>query len=452
MTLSIETLTKFIDEEKIESMIIAGIDMQGKLFGKKVPAKYFLDIMDEGVYTCAVNLAWDVNLNFKNNYDFCNLETGLHDIKLVPDLSTLRLYPWIEKTAIVLGDLFAKNLEPVSVAPRNILKKQIKKAENLGYKAFVASELEFYVYKENSDSIREKGFNNLKPLFPYPVDYSISRLNMDDWFLSKIVNNFGIANINVESVKGEWGKGQYEINLKYTDSLTMADQTAIYKNGTKEIAALNDLLVTFMAKPDTDDSGSSGHTHISLWDANGEKNLFYDPNSEDGLSKDAKHFLAGMLELTPELMVLYAPYINSYKRILNTGGAPSTNTWGMDNRTTAYRIDGKGKSCRIENRIPGADANFYLVIAACLASGLYGIENELELPPMTTNDANEDQSAPQLPSNLIEALERFKTSERVKEILGEDVVKHYTTAVEDEINDFFIHVTDWERRKYLEFI
>lgn len=319
-------------------------------------------------------------------------------------------------------------------------------------KHFFASELEFFVYKENSDSVREKDFNNLKPLFPYPVDYSISRLNIDDWFLSKIVKNFGKAEINVESVKGEWGRGQYEINLKYTDSLTMADQTAIYKNGTKEIAALNDLLVTFMAKPDTNDSGSSGHTHISLWDANGENNLFNDPNSEDGLSKIAKHFLAGMLELTPEMMILYAPYINSYKRIMNTGGAPTTNTWGMDNRTTAFRIDGKGKSCRIENRIPGADANFYLVIAACLASGLYGIENELELPSMTTNNAYEDQNAPQLPSNLVEALEHFKTSERVKGILGEDVVKHYTTAVENEIRDYFADVTDWEKRKYLEFI
>ncbi|MEK3937268.1 glutamine synthetase family protein [Sporosarcina sp. FSL W7-1349] len=452
MNLNADTLKDFINEKKIESMIVAGIDMQGKLFGKKIPAKHFLDIMNEGVYTCAVNLAWDVNLNFLDNYDFCSMETGLHDIKLVPDLTTLRLYPGVEKTAIVLGDLFEKNQEPVTVAPRNILKKQIEKAEGLGFKAFAASELEFYVYKENHDSVREKGFNNLQPLSPYPIDYSISRLNIDDWFLSKIVNEFEKADIDIESVKGELGKGQYEINFKYSDSLTMADQTAIYKSGTKEIAAVNGLLATFMAKPDTNDAGSSGHTHISLWDSNGENNLFYDPSSTDGLSKIAKHFLAGMLELTPELMVLYAPYINSYKRIINTGGAPSTNTWGIDNRTTAYRIDGKNNSCRVENRIPGADANFYLVMAACLASGLYGIENELELPSMTTTDAYVDPNVPQLPTNLVEALDRFKTSERVKEILGEDVVKHYTTAVENEIRDYFFEVTDWERRKYLEHI
>lgn len=451
MDLDIDKLESFINEGKIESIIIAGVDMQGKLFGKKVPAKYFLDIKNEGVYTCAVNLAWDVSLNFTNNYEFCNLETGLNDMKLVPDLSTLRLYPWVEKTAIVLGDLFNKNQEPVNVSPRNILKKQIKKAASLGYSAFAASELEFFVYKENPESIREKGFNNLKPLFPYPIDYSISRLNMDDWFLSKIVKNFEIANIDVESVKGEWGKGQYEINLKYTDSLTMADQTAIYKNGTKEIAAFNDLMVTFMAKPETNDSGSSGHTHISLWDQSGSP-LFWDPNGQYQLSETGRYFLGGMMALAPELMVFYAPYINSYKRLANTGGAPNTLTWGMDNRTTSFRVDGKNQSCRIENRIPGADSNHYLVLSACIASGLYGIKNKIDIPDPIMGNASEIAEVQRLPKTLLEATDLLEKSKIARELFGEDVVEHYLTAAKNEINDYFLEVTDWERRKYFEFI
>ncbi len=449
--LDLHTFEQQVQQGKYEQVIVAGVDMQGKLFGKKVPAQYFLEDAKDGIHTCAINLIWDVSLKFAENYTFCNFETGLQDMKVIPDLATLRPYPWIEKTAIVLGDLYNKDGSEVPMAPRNMLKKQLQKARQLGYQTFAASELEFYIFRETSESAREKNFANLKPLFQYPIDYSIYRLNVDDWFLRQLAPNLEAAGIPVESLKGEFGNGQVELNVKYAEALEMADRTAIFKNGLKEIAALNDLMITFMAKHDTNDSGSSGHTHISLWDEAGN-NLFYDAQDAYGLSQTARYFLGGMMALAPDLMLFYAPYVNSYKRLANTGGAPNTLTWGTDNRTTAFRIDGKGKSCRIENRIPGSDANHFLVLTACLASGLYGIEHKIDIAAPTTGDASRAPGVQRLPANPVEAIQRLENSEIARQLLGDDVVDHYLTAAKNELNDYFVEVTDWERRKYFEFI
>ncbi|MBK5458351.1 glutamine synthetase [Peribacillus sp. TH16] len=436
----------------IETVIIAAADMQGKLFGKRVTADYFLESAQKGIHACAVNLVWDVSLDFQDNYEFCSLDNGLHDMVIKPDMSTLRLYPWCEKTVLVLGDLQNKDQTEISVAPRTILKRQIQRAKDFGYKVNAASELEFYLFKETEDTLREKNYHQLSPLFPYPVDYSINRLTRDDRFLSKITRHLTMAGIPVESIKGEWGKGQYEINLKYSDALRMADHTAVYKNAVKELAAMDGLTATFMAKPVTDDSGSSGHTHISLWDLQSGKNLFYDPLQEHGISNTGRYFLGGVMELASEFMLFYAPYINSYKRLIAGMGAPNTLTWGVDNRTTSFRSDGKEKSMRLENRVPGADANFYLVIAACIASGLYGIENKIEPPACTTTNAYNLSNIGSLPLNLMEAVERLDHSERVRALLGNDVVDHYLTAAKMEIQGYLSEVTDWERRKYFEFI
>jgi Glutamine synthetase len=448
---SIDELKRRTEEGKVEMVIIAGVDMQGKLFGKKVPARFFLEEAQTGIHTCATNLAWDVSLNFQNNYEFCNFETGLHDLKLIPDLSTLRLYPWVEKTALVLGDLTNKDGSGVDVSPRRMLQKQLEKAAALGYTAFAASEIEFYLFKETSASARAKNFAGLEPLFAYPIDYSIYRLNIDDWFLSQLVRHLESVGVPVEALKGEWGNGQIELNVKYAEALEMADRTAIYKNGIKEIAAMNGLMATFMAKHSTNDSGSSGHTHISLWDAAGN-NAFYDPERPHSLSETGRYFLGGMMALAPEMMLFYAPYINSYKRLRNTGGAPNTLSWGKDNRTTSFRMDGSGKSCRIENRIPGADANHYLVLAACLASGLYGIEHRIDIPEPVRGNASALADAVKLPTHLPEAVRLLERSDRVRELLGDNVVNHYLTAANNEIDQYFTDVTDWERSKYFEFI
>ncbi|MGE7271900.1 glutamine synthetase family protein [Brevibacillus panacihumi] len=444
-------LAELVASGEIETVTIAGVDMQGKLFGKKVPARYFLDDAKDGIHTCAINFIWDASLKYAENYEFCNLDSGLHDMLVVPDLTTLRRYPWIERTALVLGDLYNKDGSEVSIAPRNILKRQLNKASAKGYIVNAASEMEFYLYQETSDSIREKNFIDLKPLFSYPVDYSIFRLNVDDWFLSQLSRHLEGAGVPLEAIKGEYGKGQVELNVRYAEALEMADRTAVYKNGIKEIAVMNKLMATFMAKPDTDEPGSSGHTHISLWDPNGN-NLFYDPAGTYGLSETGRFFLGGMLALSPAMMLFYAPYINSYKRLANGGGAPNTLTWGEDNRFTSFRTDGKGKSCRIENRIPGADVNHYLVLAAMLASGLYGIENRIDIAAPTRGEPSSNPDVERLPSNLVEAITQLDRSEIVRQLLGNEVVEHYMTAARNELNDYFAEVTDWERKKYFEFI
>ncbi len=449
--MNLKQLQDHVQNGLIDTITVAGVDMQGKLFGKKLPARFFLEDALEGIHTCAINFIWDVSLKFSENYEFCNFDTGLHDMKVTPDFSTLRTYPWIAKNAIVLGDIFNKDGSVVSIAPRHMLKKQLKKAESMGFQAFAASEMEFYIFKETSESAREKNFTNLKPLFSYPIDYSIYRLNVDDWFLGQVSRYLEEIGIPLEAIKGEWGNGQIEINVKYADALEMADRTALYKNGIKEIAAQNNMMVTFMAKHDTNDSGSSGHTHISLWDNTGN-NLFYDPDHKHRLTDTGRYFLGGMMALAPEFMIFYAPYINSYKRLSNTGGAPNTLTWGEDNRTTSFRVDGKGKSCRVENRIPGADVNHYLVLTAMLASGLYGIEHQIDIAEPTKGNASSAPGVKRLPSNLAEAINLLEQSEIARQLLGTDVVEHYLIAAKNELNDYFFEVTDWERKKYFEFI
>ncbi|AJY76020.1 glutamine synthetase family protein [Paenibacillus beijingensis] len=449
--LSLAALGNMADSGEITSVIVAGVDMQGKLFGKRIPAKHFVEDAKDGIHMCALNLAWDVSLNF-GAFDFCNWETGAHDMKTVPDLSTLRPYPWSPQTAFVLADLYDKDGSGISIAPRNMLKAQIAKADSMGFKAFAASEIEFYIFKETAESVRVKNYTNLTPLFPYPIDYSVFRLTVDHWFLGQLTTNLEAAGVPIEALKGEWGNGQIELNVRYAEALEMADRTAIYKNGIKEMAALNNLMATFMAKQDTNDSGSSGHTHISLWDREGVYNRLYDPDAEYGLSTNGRYFLGGMLALAPEMMVFYAPYVNSYKRINDFGsGAPNTVSWGIDNRSTSFRFDGKGKSCRFENRVPGADANHYLVLTAMLASGLYGIEHKIEIPGPIKGNAS-GMELPKLPTNLYDACRLLEKSDTVRELLGSSVVDHYLQAVHLELQEYFSTVTDWERRKYFEFI
>ncbi|MHA6253221.1 glutamine synthetase family protein [Oceanobacillus sp. CAU 1775] len=436
---------------EIDSVILAGIDMQGRLYGKKVPAQFFVDDLKNGVNTCALNFAWDISLTI-GEFEYCNANTGFHDIQAKPILSTLRYYPWVEKTALVICDAYNEDKSLVDVAPRTILKKQVEKAKELGYSVQAASELEFHVYKETPESIREKNFENLTPLFPYPIDYSIYRLNVDDWFLKQLTHNLELANVPVDSIKGEWGLGQLELNVRHSEVLEMADRTAVYRNGIKEMSVLNQLMSTFMAKPATDASGSGGHAHVSLWNLEGTKNLFESPDGNKQLSKTGRNFLGGLLKLAPEFMLIYAPYINSYKRLAdNEAGAPNTVTWGIDNRVTSFRTVGRGKATRIENRVPGADCNYYLVFAAIIASGLYGIENEIEPPNPVSGDITK-LDVPKLPSNLFEAIEKFEKSEVVKEILGDKVFEHYLAAAKLELNQYFTEVTDFERKKYFEFI
>ncbi len=448
--MDLATLEKMIGNGEITTIIIAAADMQGRLFGKRCTGKYFLEEAVKGIHTCTVNLIWDIEQNLGENYAFSNWDTGFHDIRAIPDLNTIRLYPWFEKTAIVLADLYLEEGGEVTIGPRNLLRRQIEKAKQMGFQAKMASELEIYMLRETVDSAREKGYANLKPLSFHSSDYSVYRSSCDEWFLGKLRHYLDAAGLEVECTKPEWGHGQTELNLIYTEAMEMADRTAIMKNGIKEIAFLNDIMVTFMAKYETDVTGSSFHLHISLWDEKGN-NVLYDGQDEYGMSELCKHFLGGMMELAPDFMCFYAPYINSYKRLADTAGAPNTLSWGFDNRTLSFRVIGSGPSKRVENRIPGADGNPYLVLAASLASGLYGIEKKIDLagPPVLKN-ASATPGIERLPANLMEAVKLFNNSKIVRELLGDDVVDHYTIATQNEIDDFFKHVTDWEKRRYLE--
>lgn len=446
-----KTLKKMIEDGQIETIIMAGVDLQGRLYGKRLVANTYLKHFQDGVNTCSCNYGWDMDLILIPGMDFTGWHTGYHDMKALPDYSTTRIYPWFEKTAIILCDTTDEQNNLIDIAPRTILRRQVEKAQKMGFNPMMASELEFFLYKETIDSARSKDYRNLEPLFRYYGDYSVFRTSMDEWILGKIRRYLEEMGLDVESVKGEWGLGQVEMGIVYQEALEMADRHVLFKQGVKEISALNGLAATFMAKPSTTDSGSGLHIHTSLWDKNTKKPLFWDPKKEHGMSDTMRHYLGGMMQLAKDFQVFYAPLINSYKRYRPQSFAPYNISWGGDNRTVTFRVCGHGGSCRIENRTPGADANAYLSLAAVLASGLYGIEKKLEpVGDFITGDAYEAKDAPLFAMSLPEALRNFDNSEIAREILGDEVVDHYVKLFEWECKQYFIEVTDWEKRRYFD--
>jgi glutamine synthetase len=467
------TLKTMIRRNEIDTVIIAACDMQGRLFGKRCCADFFLSGAIHGINICSNNLIWDIELNL-GRYSLAGRQTGLRDLRAVPDLTTLRLYPWFAKTALVMADLLHQDGSAVSAAPRNILKRQLARARDMGFTANMASEVEFYIFNETAEGARDKKYQDLRPLSRMPAE-SIHQSARYEGFLGKVRQNLNQAGVEVELARPERGQGQVEVNLKYTDALEMADRTVIYKNGIKEMAELDNLTVTFMARYRDEEPASGCHVHLSLLDLRGN-NVFYADSAEHHMSPICKQFLAGLQLLAPELMCFYAPYINSYKRYGSSFVVPSLLSWGIDNRTVAFRLIGRDQSLRIENRIPGADANPYLVLAACLASGLYGVENELDLkaPPtlgcvgqMQINQtqtgqaqtcftqanqipANKTQHLKALPTSLMAALANFEHSATARALFGDEVIEHYAQAAKMEIDSYLTSVTDWERRRNFE--
>lgn len=450
--IDVDTLRRLVAAGDIDTVIVAGVDVQGKLYGKRFEATHFVDSGCTGTLACAAALAWDVEETLVEGIGFVGWHTGYHDFALVADLNTIRVLPWFEKTALVLCDAAHEDGSDILSSPRTVLKNLLGRAASMGYDVYSASELEFHLLRETTVTARQKGYVSLDLMHDYVCDYNVFRGSLDDWFFRQIRNHLTAAGVPVESNKPEYGCGQAEVNLAYSEALEMADRHAVYKQGVKEIAALNNIMVTFMAKPFTEHSGSSCHLHMSLWQQGSDHNLFYDHHGEHGMSDTMRHFMAGVMRLAPEFFLLYAPYINSYKRFVPESFAPCRNAWGMDNRTVAFRVAGHGKACRLENRIPGADVNGYLVAAGMLASGLYGIEHQLEplSPPAQGNAYYGD--APLFPRNLVEATELFTTSERTRELLGDTVVDDLTAFARHEIQRYFTEVTDWERRAYMELI
>jgi glutamine synthetase len=365
-------------------------------------------------------------------------------------MSTLRRIPWLEGTALVIGDILDHHGESAPHAPRNILKKQLARLAERGWTAYMASELEFYVIDEPYDQARKKDYKGLKHAGWYIQDYNIFQTTKEEGLIRAIRNHMDACGIPVESSKGEWAPGQEEINFKYAEALDMADRHVLYKNGAKEIAYLQGKAVSFMAKLGYDLAGNSCHLHSSLWDAKSNTPLFYDKGAEHGMSKLFRHYLAGQLALAKEMTYCFAPTINSYKRFQSGSFAPTKAAWSLDNRTAGFRVIAGGAGTRIECRIPGADCNPYLAFAATLAAGLHGIDNELELPKVFEGNMYAAKRVPDVPKTLREALAAFKKSKVLRAAFGDPVVDHYLHAGNWEQAEYDRRVTDWELIRYFE--
>jgi glutamine synthetase len=450
--LDVQALKQMMDDGLLDTVLVTFPDMQGRLMGKRLTTHFFLDhVVGDGTHACSYLLGTDVDMTTLPGFRMTSWQTGYHDFKIKPDMTTLRLAPWLEKTAIVLGDVFTDEGEPVEEAPRRILQRQVERLAALGYTAKVASELELYLFKETYESAREKHYHDLRPYGTFIQDYSILATTKEEGILRQIRNAMNAAGVPVEGSKGEWGHGQEELNLEYAEPVEMADRHVLYKHGAKEIAALNGVAVTFMAKWNGDQAGSSFHLHSSLWDAAGRP-VFWDERQPLGMSETFQHYLAGQLAYTGELMYFYAPFVNSYKRYREGTFAPIRLAWGHDNRTCGLRVIGEHGSLRVENRVPGADANPYLAFAATIAAGIAGIQRGLELPEMFTGDAYESggRQVARVPGALYEAIQGFERSQLAREAFGERVVAHYLNAAREEQAAFDRAVTCWELERNFE--
>jgi glutamine synthetase len=449
-----EDLLALIADGSVETVILAAPDYYGRLFGKRLRAECFAEDPERGIDTCSVNLTWDLEQEFVGHLEYAGWHTGYHDMHGCPDLATARVWPWADKTALVLCDLVEEDGRAIPVAPRNVLRRQLERAAAAGHACKTASELEFHVYRESYDDARAKGYRDLSPAPGYNNDYLILGQASVEPFLADVRRTLSALGVPIEGSKGEWGWGQTEVNLAYAEALESADRHALYKEGVKELAQRHGMSVTFMALPFAHTgaaaqppSGSSCHIHVSLWGEGGNEFAGGSASAEPPLMR---HFLGGMMRGIAELMPLYAPYVNSYKRLRDEDFSPCTVTWGRDNRSAAFRVVGEGGAARIENRVPGADVNPYLAYAAMIGSGLYGVEHAIEPGPLAEGNARAMPNVERLPRTLAEALVRFGDSELAAEILTPEVVRHIVTFIEHELDVYDGTVTDWERATYYE--
>ncbi|GAA4009275.1 glutamine synthetase family protein [Allokutzneria multivorans] len=440
--LSVEQLRELVERGEIDTVVLAMTDMQGRLQGKRLDARHFLeDVLPHHAEACNYLLAVDVEMSTVDGYAMSSWETGYGDFTMDPDLTTLRRTPWQPGTALLFSDVLWEDGSPVAASPRQILRAQLERLAERGLTAMVGTELEFIVFRDTFEQAWDKGYDGLVPANQYNVDYSLLGTARVEPLLRAIRNGMAGAGLKVESAKGECNLGQHEIVFRYADALTTCDNHALYKNGAKEIAAQQDMSLTFMAKYDQRE-GNSCHIHISLRGTDGE--LVFAGDRPHGMSEMAEHFLAGQLAALRELTLLFAPNINSYKRFVPGSFAPTAVAWGRDNRTCALRLVGKGAGLRVENRVPGGDVNPYLAVAGLIAAGLDGIDKKLPLPEELTGNAYASD-AERVPTTLREASELFAASEIARSAFGDNVVEHYVNAARVEQAAFDAAVTDWER-------
>jgi glutamine synthetase len=448
--LTLDTLKAAVKRGEIDTVLVAGIDMQGRLMGKRFHAQFFVDGGWEETHCCNYLLAVDMEMTTVQGYKSSNWQTGYGDYVMKPDMATLRLVPWLPGTAMVLCDLLDHHHHPVAHSPRQILKAQITRAEALGLVPMMATELEFYLFENSYESLRDTNFTGLKAISAYNEDYHIFQTTKEEDVMRAVRNGLYGAGIPIENSKGEADSGQEEVNYRYSDALDTADNHTIIKNGIKEIAWSKGRSVTFMAKYDHRKAGSSSHCHQSLWTKDG-KPAFFDPKGPHGMSALMQHYIAGQLAYAREMTVFLAPYVNSYKRFTVGMFAPTKAVWSADNRTAGFRVCGEvTKAIRVECRIPGSDVNPYLTCAALLAAGLAGIEQKLELEPEMKGDMYSAGGVREIPHNLREAADLLNGSKMFRAAFGDDVIDHYHHAAQWEISETDRVVTDFEIQRLLE--
>ena len=441
--LTLEELTEAVGAGEIDTVIVAFTDMQGRLVGKRLSARLFLeDAATHGAECCNYLLAVDVDMNTVDGYAMSSWQRGYGDMAMIPDLGTLRRMPWLPGTAMVTADLHWLDENPVVASPRQILKNQLARLASHGLEAFAATELEFIVFDDGYREAWKKGYRGLTTSSDYNIDYAMLASTRMEPLLRDIRLGMDGAGMYCEGVKGECNLGQQEIGFRYAPALDTCDNHSIYKNGAKEIADAHGQSITFMAKYN-EKEGNSCHIHISLRGTDGSA-VFADKEAEYGMSKMFRHFLAGQLAVMRELTLFSAPNINSYKRYVPGSFAPTALAWGLDNRTCALRVVGQGHGMRVENRVPGGDVNQYLAVAALIAAGLHGIENELELEDVYIGNAY-TSDVPRVPATLRESAALFAKSTFAREAFGNEVVDHYLNNAEIEIAAYDAVVTDWER-------
>jgi len=443
------TLRRLVSEGQIDTVLAVFPDHIGRLLGKRVTGHYFVEhLLDHGMPACNYLLTADMEMEPLPGFAYTSWDKGYGDFRGRPDLATLRHVPWLEKTAMVLCDLVDEQTgQPVELAPRQILRRQIRKAEDAGMVIMAGSELEFYLYEETYRSARQKRYRNLVPGSDYLIDYHILDPGKDEDLIRRIRNNMDAAGIPVEFSKGEWGFGQHEINLRYAEALEMADRHVIYKHGAREMATQCGRAISFMAKIDRKAAGSSCHVHLSAWDRQRSKSLF---GSGGQPTEVFRYFLGGMMAAAREMALFSAPTVNSYKRFQAGSFAPTRVAWGRDNRTCGFRIVGHDAAMRVECRIPGADINPYLTYAAAIAAGLNGVDKKIEPPAEFTGDAYHATDVPEVPKTLHEAVDEFERSPLARRAFGDEVVEHYARLARLEQEAFDREVTDWELMRYFE--
>jgi glutamine synthetase len=440
--MTLDELKDAVSRGEVDTVLLALIDMQGRLQGKRLTAAHFLDVVAEhGAEACNYLLAIDVDMETVEGYEMSSWETGYGDFVMRPDLSTLRSVPWQDGTVLCLADVEWEDGRDVVASPRQILRRQIARLAERGWVANAGTELEFIVFRDSYEDAWKKAYRDLDPANLYNVDYSLLGTARVEPLIRRIRNSMMGAGMRVENSKGECNFGQHEINFHYAQALATADDHVIYKNGAKEIAAQEGKAITYMAKFN-ELEGNSCHIHCSLAHEGGG-NVFADDDTT------FERFVAGQLACLRELTLFFAPHINSYKRFVEGSFAPTAVAWGPDNRTCSMRVVGHGQGKRVENRMPGADVNPYLALSAMIAAGLHGIDNELELEPPVEGNAYESDK-PRVPDNIEEAAELFGSSQMVREAFGQDVVDHYLNRGKIEVDTFKAAVTDWEKYRGFE--